>query len=218
MNCDVCLEPFDHSIHKPCHLACPHTFCLSCLNQLTTKKCPTCNKTFVDKNPNIALLKWIPESSYDLLKAETLKELIEINEAKKNIKSSREEKLNLREIELKSIKQIIKDETSKMINKLRQNEKKLTKECERMLDKLNADLDSNKYENNVLFQFKSKEKIENNDLNEIELNNLKTKIPELKKHLNHFLDKIKNYENQYEFIQNKISNDNLSIGEIKKVT
>ena len=144
--------------------------------------------------------------------------MIEINEAKKNIKSSREEKLNLREIELKSIKQIIKDETSKMINKLRQNEKKLTKECERMLDKLNADLDSNKYENNVLFQFKSKEKIENNDLNEIELNNLKTKIPELKKHLNHFLDKIKNYENQYEFIQNKISNDNLSIGEIKKVT
>ena len=88
MNCDICLEPFDHSIHKPCHLACPHTFCLSCLNQLTTKKCPTCNKTFVDKNPNIALLKWIPESSYDLLKAETLKELIEINEAKKNIKSS----------------------------------------------------------------------------------------------------------------------------------
>ena len=106
----------------------------------------------------------------------------------------------------------------KMINKLRQNEKKLTKECERMLDKLNSDLDSNKYENNVLFQLKSKEKIENNELNEFELNNLKTKMPELKKHLNHFLDKIKNYENQYKFIQNKISNDNLSIGEIKKVT
>jgi len=185
---------------------------------LTTKKCPTCNKTFIDKNPNIALLKWIPESSYDLLKADLLKELIEINEAKKNLKSSREKKLNLREIELKSIKQIIKDETSKMINKLRQNEKKLTKECDRMLDKLNADLDSNKYENNILFQLKSKEKIEKNELNEFELNNLNNKIPELKKHLNNFLGKIENYENQYEFIQNEITNDNLSIGEIKKVT
>jgi len=50
------------------------------------------------------------------------------------------------------------------------------------------------------------------------MNNLNNKIPELKKHLNNFLDRIENYENQYEFIQNEISNDNLSIGEIKKVT
>ena len=40
MNCEICLEPFDHSIHKPHHLECSHTYCLSCLKILTNNKYP----------------------------------------------------------------------------------------------------------------------------------------------------------------------------------
>ena len=29
MNCDICFEPFGHSIRKPFSLACPHTYCSS---------------------------------------------------------------------------------------------------------------------------------------------------------------------------------------------
>ncbi len=60
MNCEICFKPFDHTSHKPYHLACTHTYCLSCLNQLSTNKCPTCNKEFDEKHLNIELLKLIP--------------------------------------------------------------------------------------------------------------------------------------------------------------
>lgn len=62
MNCEICFKPFDHTSHKPYNLACTHTYCLSCLNQLSTNKCPTCNKEFDEKHLNIELLKLIPES------------------------------------------------------------------------------------------------------------------------------------------------------------
>ena len=62
MNCEICFKPFDHTIHQPYHLACTHTYCLSCLKQLSTNKCPTCNKKISERHLNIELLKLIPES------------------------------------------------------------------------------------------------------------------------------------------------------------
>jgi len=82
--CDICINPFDHSIHRPTVLACGHTFCLTCLKKLNANQtCYSCNKAYIEMNTNIALLKMIPESNYDKLKAKTLKGLIEINEALK---------------------------------------------------------------------------------------------------------------------------------------
>ena len=133
MNCEICLEPFDHSIHKPHHLECPHTYCLSCLKKLTNNKCPTCNKLFNQKNPNMALLKLIPESIYDKLKGEVLKACIELKEIDQDLKISRQVKLNTHEARSKSIKQKISNKTNKMINILRQNEKTLNAECNKIL-------------------------------------------------------------------------------------
>ena len=65
MSCDICFNNYDHSIHKPYMLSCPHTFCLSCINKLSNKKCPNCSISISVKNPNIALLEFIKESIYD---------------------------------------------------------------------------------------------------------------------------------------------------------
>ena len=61
-----CSPLFDHSNRMPYSLSsCPHTYCLKCLDQLNNNKCPNCNEPIKGKNINIALLKLIPESSYD---------------------------------------------------------------------------------------------------------------------------------------------------------
>jgi len=220
MNCEICLEPFDHSIHKPHHLECPHTYCLSCLKKLTNNKCPTCNKLFNQKNPNMALLKLIPESVYDKLKGEVLKACIELKEIDQDLKISRQSKINTHETRSKSIKQKISNETNKMINILRQNEKTLNAECDKILKEVRAKLDINNSidYSELLTIFSSKEKIEKDVFDEEKLKDLNNLIPKLKHKLNELSIQIKKYENKYEFIPNNISNDNLlSIGQMHTV-
>ena len=208
MECNICFEPFDHSIRKPYSLSsCQHTYCLKCLDQLNNNKCPNCNEPIKGKNINIALLKLIPESSYDKLKATTLKYCIEINEIKNNLKKSNEERLNIYETKIKSIKQTINDETNKIINILKQNEKSLNDECDIILNDIKANLNLNKFEIDH-----SKLKIEKDELNETALTNLNTKIDEIKKNINS-----QQIENNSKQIENKILNNDLLIDQLKKV-
>ncbi|XP_034239118.1 roquin-1-like [Thrips palmi] len=46
MECDVCMQHFDSAERRPKVLLCGHTYCLSCLRQLATKKCPVDEKAF----------------------------------------------------------------------------------------------------------------------------------------------------------------------------
>jgi len=203
MECDICIEPYDHSIRKPCSLSsCPHTFCLKCVDQLNNNKCPHCNEPIKGKHINIALLKLIPESSYDKLKTTTLKSCIEINEIKNKLKKGNEEKLNIYETRIKSIKQTISNETNKIINILKQNEKFLSDECDIIFNDIKANLNSNTFEFD-----NSKVKIEKNELNETEFVNLNRKIEEIKQNIN----------NDSKQIENKILNNDLLIDQLKKV-
>ena len=126
--CNICLESFDHSTHKPYSLSsCSHTYCLSCLAKLTNKKCPSSGKLFKEKHPNLALLEFIPESSFDKLKGECLKALIEINEVKADIKNNRQDKLKKHQTKLVLVKKVVASETNKIIEVLKKNEEILTK-------------------------------------------------------------------------------------------
>jgi len=203
MECDICDEPYDHSIRKLCSLSpCPHTFCLKCRDQLNKNKCPHCNEPIKGKHINIGLLKLIPESSYDKLKTTTLKSCIEINEIMNNLKKSNEEKFKIYETKIKSIKQTISDETNKIINILKQNEKFLKDECDIIFNDIKANLNSNTFEFD-----NSKVKIEKDELNETELVNLNRKIEEIKQKIN----------NNSKQIENKILNNDLLIDQLKKV-
>jgi len=203
MECDICIEPYDHSIRKPCSLSsCPHTFCLKCVDKLNNNNCPHCNEPIKGNHINIGLLKLIPESSYDKLKTTTLKSCIEINEIKNKLKKSNEEKLNIYETKIKSIKQTISNETNKIINILKQNEKFLSDECDIIFNDIKADLNLNTFEFD-----NSKVKIEKDELNETELANFNRKIEEIKQNIN----------NNSKQIENKILNNDLLIDQLKKV-
>ncbi len=221
MNCDICFEPFDHSIHKPYNLSCPHTYCLDCIQKLSDNKCPQCKQIIKEKYPSNALLRLIPESNYDKLKSESLKAMIELNEMKQDLKNKYQEKLTENEMRLKSTKQYISDETNKAIATLKENEAILINECDRIQYHSNAWLDSNK----AIFQmndiYASKEQIEKNELNEDQLSRIINNLNEIKQkfrqNLNVSMDQINNFEKNFEFIPNKISNDVLFLGEIKVI-
>jgi len=136
------------------------------------------------------------------LKTKSLKACIEINEIEKNLKKNIEEKLNIHETKLKSIKQAISDETNKIINILKQNEKFLSDECDIIFNDIKDNLNLNKFE-----IVESKAKIEKNELNEAELTNLNKKIDEIKQNLTNHLNQM----------ENKISNNDLLIDQLKKV-
>jgi hypothetical protein len=204
-NCEICLEQFDHSIHKPHILACPHTFCLSCVNQLTNKKCPTCNKPFTQTNLNVALLKFIPESNYDKLKDKTIKAYIELNEIKNNLKSGCQEKLIFYEAKIASIEQTITNETEKAMSILRKNEQELKIKCKILLNRIKRDLDSNFYVQQIS---ESRENIEKDEFNEDKLTNLNSKISKTKEQLNKLSDQMKNYETKFE---SRFKKDSISI-------
>ena len=122
MNCEICFNPYDHSIHKPYVLSCPHTFCIGCVNQLTVNKCPTCNTEISIKNPNIALLNLIPESSYDKLKAAFEKTLNELTDIMNTVNVKGEPKLIEFLEKVISTRNSIKNEISKFIELVKSSE------------------------------------------------------------------------------------------------
>ncbi len=217
MNCDICFEPFDHSIHKPYNLSCPHTYCLDCIQKLSDNKCPQCKQIIKEKYPSNALLRLIPESNYDKLKSESLKAMIELNEMKQDMKNKCQKKLTENEMRLKSTKQYISDETNKAIATLKENEAILINKCDRIQYHSNACLDSNK----AIFQmndiYASKEQIEKNELNEDQLSSIINNLNEIKQKFRQNLNVSMDQINNFEFIPNKISNDVLFLGEIKVI-
>ena len=108
MDCDICLNPYDHSKHKPFSLTCPHTVCLECLNKLNTKYCPHCKEQIKAKYPNLALIKLIPESEYDKIRNKLEKTIIEVNDLKQKLTTECENKLESGLTRFKSLKNEVK--------------------------------------------------------------------------------------------------------------
>ncbi len=221
MNCDICFEPFDHSIHKPYNLSCPHTYCLECIQKLRDNKCPQCKQIIKEKYPCNILLRLIPESNYDKLKSKSLKTLIELNEIKQDMNTKCQVKLTENEMKLKSTKQHISDETNKAIMILKENEAFLINICDSVQNRSYALMDSNKYVFNMNDIIVAKERIEKNELNENQLSSLNDFLNEIKQKYTQNLYVLTNQINKVDknvaFILNKILNDILYLGEIKVI-
>jgi predicted nucleic acid-binding Zn-ribbon protein len=87
-----------------------------------------------------------------------------------------------------------------------------------MLVRIKNHLTSNNYEDKESLQVGfTKVKIEKNELNEDEMKSLNNKITEINNELNKLSESIVNYENNSEFVLNKISDDSFLIGELKTV-
>jgi len=231
IDCKLCENLFDFSQRRPYQLSCTHSICLECINnQFGNKRriidtCPICNYKVRYKYENLELLEFIAESEYDKLKLESLNGLTEIKKIKQDLGEKRVKKLKFLQAKLMLIKNGIQDETTRMIEILKGNEKILTNKCNKLIEELNANLlNSSKYEEENLLLFNqitadsNKAAVEKNELDKDELTNFNNEIFEIKQKLNKSIDKIKNYEYVYKFVPNKISNEALTIGVIQNFT
>ena len=216
MNCEICLNQYDHSIHKPYSLSCPHTVCISCVNQLNENKCPLCKTEIKAKNPNIALLNFIPESAYDKLKASSQKILIELNEIKNALKYKSETKLNDFLSKINSTRIKIKNETAKFIGQVKTNELKLLNEATEVEKYLREHFSVNLTKESAMWLSELKQSVENNLKNEEELANLVKKSQSLMKTIQDLELKVEEFKEDIEFTvyENVCLKDGL-IGEIQ---
>jgi len=205
MDCDICYSHYDHSIHKPFMLSCPHTFCISCVNRLTTNKCPTCNAEIFIKNPNIALLNLISESSYDQLKDSLQISLNKINEIKNELKTKSETKLNKYLAKIDSAREDIKNEANKLIQLIKSSELKLLTELNETQKYLKkklrlpwSDLDRE-----VKRLIDKKQSVEMNAFSEEELANLIKESNRIKRELNQFESEIEVFKENIELTVNE---------------
>ena len=200
MQCQICFEKFDHSKHKPYVLIpCTHTLCITCLNNLPDKKCPSCTRVFMDKNPNWALLDLVGDSDYDLLKIQLERSFNEYDILKKKLNDVHQRKLEENNQKLNIIRNEITRRTNQLVNQLKENEKRLLNETQSIellltsslneiaskLNRLNANLD-NQIELN-------KKQLEANELTELQMNKLGQDLFNLNLEFTFKIDQIKKF-------------------------
>jgi len=157
-----------------------------------------CNSIIVNKNTNIALLELIQESDYDRLKSKISKNLIEINNSKTELAFKREIKLKEYMLKLKKIKNFLNSETNRSIEQLRHNQYDLNKK----INSLKIDLVTHLFQFNIeeMKIGKAKIKIENDQLDEKQLQNLSDDIEKIKNKIVQINIQIDFFHRDYEFL------------------
>lgn len=218
INCQVCLCEYDHSKHKPYSLSnCPHTFCIDCIKRIKTKKCPMCQTFFKSFNPNLSLLEFVPQSSYDKAKIELEKIYNEANNLKTRLKENKDTKMKESMSKLDVIKNDIKQKADDLIQKVSANKKKLMDETEfyksSLIHSYNSKLSSSASIDFKLYQVKSyldTNKLENEEQINQSIQELKEEIINLGK-LN---EELINYKEDIE-VKFDLATDPLDLGDLK---
>lgn len=212
MECEICMENFDHSKHEPYVLIpCSHTFCISCIHKLQNDSCPTCKRKTLDKNPNWIMFKIVQKSIYDKTKQSLIESLNEINSLKFKFESSKERKYLENSLKLKSLRNEINTKTNELINSLLIKREKLLNETNNIEDYLTKSLSQITFDTN--FVVETKKELEANELEEANLNELNEKANELKSNLESKISVVEKFTNDYEFYLNNDLID-CEIGEI----
>ncbi len=138
MECDICLEKFDHSFNKPMVLfKCAHTICHKCVDALEVKKCPSCNSLIEDSQTNWSLLKHVPESEYDKKRAELVTTLAKFENKKMQLSESAQKKRDVDANLMKKLKNKVELQSNELIKQIYANKKQLFKEIESYCKNLN---------------------------------------------------------------------------------
>jgi len=218
-SCQICMERYDHSKFKPYNLCCPHTFCLNCVNKI--EKCPVCCKAVTNKYPNSALLDFIQESEYDILKKETTITINEINETILYLTNQHEAKLDENMTKLETIKEIVKkieisDQSEKNFVSLQASKTKLINEIDHLKVKIKEDLDALIVEDSLVDLSQNKIKLEKDQFTNQQLVNLKKRLNIFSSLNTANLKKMSEFNESHEFILNEnINSKKFMIGQFK---
>jgi len=210
LSCQICMEKYDHSKFKPYNLSCPHTFCLNCTDRIQKcQKCPVCSKEVTSRYPNLALLDFIQESEYDILKREITKILNETNETKSNLKIQQETRVaeNMRKLEFIKAnieKTTIDNVCDEVFVALQTNKTKLINEIDHLQMKIKETLDLYIVSDSIDDELsQNKIKLDLDQLSNQELLRLKPRFEAMEGYLINQLKEILDFNESHEFILNE---------------
>lgn len=223
MKCQICFNNFDHSDHKPYVLIpCTHTLCIRCLDDLVDepRQCPICSFQVKDRNPNWALLDLIPENNIDQLKYSLQKSLNETDELRKKLNEINRKQFKDIVFNLKEVRENINENSEELINLINEYKSKLFIETKNIETNFEIDrLNQIKFDHILDLKIKeTRRRLAKNELNEMQINALRTYFSKTNSELNSRLGDTQEIKNQFEFIPNKnffLQND--SMGRLKNV-
>jgi hypothetical protein len=192
MSCTICLNSYDHSLHKPYSLSCPHTLCYMCVNRLNEMNCPICKQPITHKHPNIAVLEMIPESVYDRTKNDLIKAINLLNETNDRLNKTVELKRQQASDRVKLLKDSINSESDRLVDILREEQKRLISFADQLVETVNEKLEE--FEENRDVGREEKFSIESELLSESQLNELSHKFEIKKEKLSKKIAEIHSFE------------------------
>ena len=180
---------------------CPHTFCIDCLNKLTSNKCPNCNATIITKHPNLSLMEFIPKSPLDIAREQLEITINEVTSMNTSLKKDIKNKLEEQQVKFSALRNQIHEKANELIALIKTNRNKLLR-------------DINYYELGFEISFQSdscldrrilhiKELFKENKLNELKINTAKEEIESVKSSLVGISLEVSKLNENVQFIANK---------------
>jgi len=152
------------------------------------------------------------ESNNELLKKYLKQSLSEINTLKTKFNNNREKKLKENQSKIKLLREKINTRTSDFINLILKSQKKLLLETKNIEEFLNKSLNEIRIETRIS---DSKNALDNNKLQEVQLVSLSNEVINCKLDLANKIELIDQINNGYDFVFNKnINTESGNIGEI----
>ena len=215
MNCEHCLNPYDHSKRKPFIISCPHRFCSDCIgHKLNDKKlCPICHKPIRSKFPDLTLMKVLPYSTYDNTRRELENCLHETNELRLKQNNLCEKKFSASLTALKNQRAEFAKKSNDLINLIKKCQTNFLLDLDQVENKLQENLKEIKTQSEIESKVKvAKTVLETNELNETQLITLKDEFHNKKIEFTQNIEKVDRMNEFYDIIYN--NNINVQTGVI----
>jgi tetratricopeptide (TPR) repeat protein len=147
MECQICLNDFDHSRFKPFVLMpCGHTICNECIKQLTsttiTATCPNCQQRIQSTSPNWAFLNITPQSAYDKAKKQAESLLSQMELLHSHNQDSHAKKCELIQLNMNLIREKILNQTLEIVKTVYKSQRVLLDTSNKLEKKLSNKLAS----------------------------------------------------------------------------
>ena len=198
MFCQICYNDYNHSINKPYSLShCSHTFCIECLNKLTSNKCPICKAEYQAKNPNLSLMEFIPKSSFDITREEFENTLKKAKILKNNLYSIIDKKRDENISKIQDLKTQIRTKRDDLIKLINNSAKKLEDELSMYEECFKFNINSLSEGFYIGTYTRS---FESNEIDEAQMKKELIDIQDIKKKLDDAVEKATNYNESIQFI------------------
>ena len=217
MNCKICFEKYDKEMRKPLiALPCGHSLCSVCLLELKKQDstlCSFCRERIQNEKINYDLMDIL---DLDLmvdpnvkLRKEIKSYFKDVDQLEDQFKLACNQKLQHNQLKVNSLKEEVEQSANKFIDEIQRQKRKLLNEADHLHVSLSNHIQVLSEQTTVNLERKDV-----NQMKEIELNDMKTRLSEMKLGIQSNLETINDIKLVYEFKTNQEQLDNLIVGRV----